>query len=87
MEKLLKKDGKFQWTIAYQESLDKLKTAMATMPILVFSDWKKEFHMHVDVSSVALGIVLMQPGEGVLNHPISFTSRKLSIAKNDYKPK
>ena len=36
MEKLLKKDTKFQWTNSCQESLDKLKKVMATSPILVF---------------------------------------------------
>ena len=60
MEKLLKKDAKFQWTIEFQEILDKLKTAMATVPILVFLYWKKEFHVHVDASSFMLGIVLTQ---------------------------
>ena len=38
MEKLLKKDAKFQWIADFQESLDKLKKAMATVPILVFID-------------------------------------------------
>ena len=40
MEKLLKKDAKFQWTTACQESLDKLKNAMDTTPIVVFLKWK-----------------------------------------------
>ena len=39
---------------------------MATASILVFPDWKKEFHVHVGASSVALDIVLTQPGEGAL---------------------
>ena len=60
MEKLLKKDAKFQWMEPYQEILDKLNNKMATEPILVFLDWKKEFHVHVDASSVALSIVLTQ---------------------------
>ena len=64
--------------------MDKLKNKMATVPILVFPDWKKEFHVHVDASSVVLGIVLTQPGEGVLDYPIAFTSRKLSTAEKNY---
>ena len=77
MEKLLKKDAKFEWNADCQESLDKLKKQMATVSILIFPYWKKEFHVHVDASSIALGIVLIQPGEGAIDHPIAFASRKL----------
>ena len=52
---------------------------MASTPILVFPDWNKEFHVHVDASSTVLGVVLAQPGEGDLDHPISYASRKLSL--------
>ena len=53
-------------------------------PILVFRDWNKEFHFHIDASSVALGVVLAQPREGDMDHPISFASRKLSFAEKNY---
>ena len=56
---------------------------MATMPILVFHDWKKQFHVHVSMSSVALGIVLAQAGEGTLDHPIDFSSRKLPTIERE----
>ena len=68
----------------FQEILDKLKNKMAIVPILVFPDWKKEFHVHVDVPSVPLGIVLTQPREGALDHPISFSSIKLSTTEKNY---
>jgi hypothetical protein len=35
-------------------------------------DWKIELHVHVDASSIALGVVLAQPCEGDINNPISF---------------
>ena len=57
MERLLKKDTKFQWTDEFEEILENLKNKMATAPILVFLDSKKEFHVHVDASSVALGVI------------------------------
>ena len=61
-----------------------LKEKMVTVLILVFPDWKKEFHVHVDASCIALGVVLTQAGEGELDHLIAFTSRKLSKAEKNY---
>jgi hypothetical protein len=55
-----------------------------TTTILIFQDWKKEFHVHVDVSSIYLGTILSHLGEGELNHPIAFASMKLLISGNNY---
>jgi hypothetical protein len=57
---------------------------MITAPILVFPDWSKAFYVHVDVYSIALGVVLTQPGEGDIDHPLSFARRKLSTTKVNY---
>ena len=57
---------------------------MALVYLLVFLDWNKKFHVHVNASFVALGVVLAHPGEGDLDHPISFSSRKLSIVESNY---
>jgi hypothetical protein len=83
LENLLKKEVKFQWNEECQKSLDTLKQKLVTASILIFPDWK-EFHVHVDVSSVALGVVIAQPGEGYLDHSIAFASRKLSTTKHNY---
>ena len=56
MEKLLKKDMKFLWNEECQHSLDTLKENMVTAPILVFPDWNKPFHVHVDASGITLGL-------------------------------
>jgi hypothetical protein len=34
--------------------------------------------VHVDASVIALGVILVHPGTGKLDHPIVFSSRKLS---------
>jgi hypothetical protein len=78
MEKLLRKDNKFHWNEDCQCGLDTLKENMVTAPILVLPDWENMFHVHVDASSTALGAILVQPGAGELDHPISFASRNLS---------
>jgi hypothetical protein len=57
---------------------------MVTMPILVFPYWSKEFHMHVDAYSIALGEVLEQPGVGDIDHPLAFASRKISTTEINY---
>ena len=72
MEKLLKKDAKFQWSEQSQEILDVLKNKMVTTPILIFPDWKKEFHIHVDASYIVLGVVIAHTCEGSIDHPSHF---------------
>ena len=57
---------------------------MITTPILVFPDWNKEFHVHVDASYIDLGVVLAQPSAGEIGHPIVFASRNLSKVENNY---
>ena len=59
MENLLKKDVAFEWTPKCQGSFDTLKAKMASTAMLVFLDWNKEFHVHVNASSVAQGVVLV----------------------------
>jgi len=81
MEKLLKNEVKFQWNGDCQKGLDTLKQKLVTALILIFPDWNKEFHVHVDASSITLGTILSQAGEGEIDHPINFTSRKLSTTE------
>ena len=57
---------------------------MVLVPILVFPYWNKEFHVHVDASSIALGVVPTQPKEGDLDHLIAFASQKLSFTGRNY---
>jgi hypothetical protein len=40
--------------------------------------------VHVDASSIALGEVMAQPGEGEIDHPLAFASRKLSTLDINY---
>jgi hypothetical protein len=57
---------------------------MVIAPILLFPYWSKEFHVHVDASYIALGEVLAQLGVGDIDHLLSFSRRKLSIAEINY---
>ena len=58
MEKLLNKDTTFYWDKECQQILYVLKEKKVIVSILVFPDWKKEFHVHVYASCIALGEVM-----------------------------
>lgn len=57
---------------------------MITTPILVFPDWNKEFHVHVDASYIAFRVVLGQPSARQIDYPIAFASRNLSKEEKNY---
>jgi hypothetical protein len=57
---------------------------MVTTPNLVFLDWEKTFHVHVDASTITLGAILAQPATEDLDHPIAFARRKLSELEQNY---
>ena len=84
LENLLKKDVSFFWDEECQKSFELLKEKMVSVPILIFLDWAKVFHVHVDASRIDLGGVIMQPGEGDIDHLIAFSSRKLLGAERNY---
>jgi hypothetical protein len=56
-QKLLKKEANFQSSDDCQKGLDTLKHKLVIAPILIFPNWNKAFHVHVDASSVALGAI------------------------------
>ena len=62
------------------KSLDVFKHKLAYASISIFLKWEVEFHVHVDASCIALGVVLMQEG---VDHPIAFVSRWLSKDENN----
>jgi hypothetical protein len=66
------------------KAFDILKEKLSSAPILIFPNWEIEFHVHVDASGIALGAILAQPGEGNMDHPIYFSSRKLSQDEHNY---
>jgi hypothetical protein len=80
---------KESWSIIPQEQwvhklINTLKLKMVTAPILVFLDWSKEFHVHVDASFIALGALLAQLGARDIDHPLAFASRKISTTDINY---
>jgi hypothetical protein len=61
-----------------------LNKKLLIVHILVFPYCKKEFHVHVDASSISLNPILAHPREGDLDHPISFASGKFLTTEKNY---
>jgi hypothetical protein len=61
------------------EGFGHIKKKLVTTSILMFPYWNKEFHVHVDGSSITLGTILYQLAEGDIDHLIYFASRKCNI--------
>ena len=84
MEMLLKRKEEFTWTSDCQTTLNKLKERLVSAHILVYPDWNKMFHVHINYSRIVLGVVLEQPREKNMDHPVCYASRKLSTEKRKY---
>jgi len=64
--------------------LDILKGKFVIALILIFPYYTKIFHVHVEALSISLFAVIAQLGEDKIDHPIYFSSRKLSDFEWNY---
>ncbi|KAL0364744.1 UNVERIFIED_CONTAM: Retrovirus-related Pol polyprotein from transposon.6 [Sesamum angustifolium] len=76
---LLRKDQKWEWTVACEDAFRMLKQAISSQPVLKLPQFDRPFEVQVDASDRALGGVLVQD-----KHPVAFESRKLKDAELRY---
>ncbi|KAL7630558.1 UNVERIFIED_CONTAM: hypothetical protein RMT77_019250 [Armadillidium vulgare] len=84
INKLLKKNEKFEWGKEQEEALGKLKELLAQEPLLQYPDYDKEFIIVTDASKQGLGAVLLQKDEEGTERPVSFASRTLTKSEKNY---
>lgn len=84
MEELLRVDVPYHWTKECQHSFELLKRKLVEAPILKFPDWSKKFHVHIDVSALAIDAILTQPEDDATDHPNAYTSRNLKKVERNY---
>ena len=60
MTKLLRKNSKFEWTGECQESFEKLKACLTSVPIFTLPSSSGGYMVYSDASRKGLGYVLMQ---------------------------
>ncbi|KAL0328234.1 UNVERIFIED_CONTAM: Transposon Ty3-G Gag-Pol polyprotein [Sesamum calycinum] len=76
---LLRKDQKWELTVACEDAFKLLKQAISSQPVLKLPQFDRPFEVQVDASDRALGGVLVQD-----KHPVAFESRKLKDAELRY---
>ena len=79
MTKLLQKEAKFDWSPAYEEAFQALKTFLTHAPILAQPDIDRPFDVYCDASKTGLGCVLMRDGR-----VIAYASRQLKKHEVNY---
>src|SRR5436190_2667779 len=87
--KLLKKQGKFQWTPEAQQAFDELKKFLTNPPVLVPPMPKEPLLLYIAVTShvVSTAIVVERQEEGHIEkvqHPVYFISEVLNESKIRY---
>lgn len=81
---LLKKGQKWIWGAEQQSAFEELKLRLTTAPVLRQPDFSRDFELHTDASSVALGACLMQRDVHNTPYAIAYYSRKLRDAETRY---
>ncbi|XP_044753909.1 uncharacterized protein K02A2.6-like [Coccinella septempunctata] len=84
LRRLIRENQKFEWCQVQQESFNKLKKSLATLPILSYFDPQLRTRLVADASPVALGAVLLQFNEQRTPQVISFASKSLSATEKRY---
>ena len=80
---LLKNGNKFVWTKECDTAFQTLKDSICNDVILLYPDYKKQFHLTTDASGTALGATLSQEKDGVLR-PVAFAGRALHDHERNY---
>lgn len=65
--------GNFAWSFDSIAAFEKLKQALASIPVLALPNFTKQFVVETDFSGIGIGAVLSQEG-----HPIDYLSKALS---------
>lgn len=61
-----------------------MKTLLCCSPVLAAPNFGKPFKIQVDASGVGAGAVLIQEGEGAIDHPVCYFSRKFKRHQLNY---
>ena len=81
---LLKKDAVWEWTPEREASIQTLKKALVSYPVLRMPDLSKKFYLYTDASGTAIGCILGQKDEKEGEYACYYSSRVLHGAELNY---
>ena len=64
----------FIWSERCQQSFDKLKAVLISVPVLKAPNFNYRFKLAVDASDIGAGSVLLQEDENGVDHPVCYFS-------------
>ncbi|KAI9552594.1 hypothetical protein GHT06_020459 [Daphnia sinensis] len=76
---MLKQGAAWLWDAQHEQSLNALKSAISSLPVLRLFDVCKPLVVSVDASSIGIGAVLLQDGK-----PVAFSSTSLTETQKRY---
>lgn len=81
---LTKNDVDWNWTTECQTAFERLRDALTTSPVLAVADPNKNYILHTDASSHAMGAILQQEDAEGNKHPIAYASKTFNDAQKNY---
>jgi RNase H-like domain found in reverse transcriptase/Reverse transcriptase (RNA-dependent DNA polymerase)/Integrase zinc binding domain/Integrase core domain/Zinc knuckle/Aspartyl protease len=83
LNRLLRKNQRWEWTEEHQKSFDAIKLFLTSSPVLALPDFSKQFTVHCDASATGIGAVLTQVFDGI-DRVICYASKALNAAQKNY---
>ena len=72
------------WHRECERSMEAIKAALISAPVLAFPDWSRPFIVLSDCSELSMAGVLLQIDEDGVERPIAYASRRLNKAEQNY---
>jgi hypothetical protein len=84
IERLLKKDVKFEWTEEGRRAFKIIKNAVGKSPVLISPNYAKDFQIFSFAYEDTIARVLLQKNDDCQEQPIVFTSKALQNSELNY---
>jgi hypothetical protein len=81
---LSKKNVKFDWSDACEQTFQCLKTAFITASVLIHFDPDKKLYLEINASDYVIDGTISQIGDNNFLHSVAFFSKKHSTVKCNY---